>query len=147
MIASLGTDIRPQAHNVSIGAQVDLVKIWSFAEAHILPKLQNKAMRELLGVFGRRCVHMQTSELAYEITPSESAMRKMIVDEDVFDFASDDYDDRYNTEWFSQMGLVNHYLHDFTRRLAACKGGTCDHGDDCQPSNMKDQSRYMVPED
>lgn len=126
------------------GFQNQLISLWSFADAHLMPELQNEAMRHFLQLSGFLTMLSETASLAYEKTADGSAMRRAVVSENVYDYMTFDY--HFDERWFADMGSVEKFLYDFTKSLTACKGKTCDHKDTCSPSRMVDQSRYMVPE-
>jgi hypothetical protein len=130
--------------------QKKLIRLWSFADRHLLPKLQNAAMRGLLGVCQSHWILPGVVKVAYECSPSDgSALRRMILAQIIADFLSlaKSY---FNAPWFKAMADIDdELLANFTWGVAACREESCDHEHGCDPSKLDEEGRrqYMVDED
>ena len=61
--------------------QLIAVRVWIFAERHFIPALQDLAMRNLYTLLARLFPHNITVREAYENSPPNSAMRKIMMRE------------------------------------------------------------------
>jgi hypothetical protein len=70
-------------------AQVTLAKMWCFGEVHLLPKLQNCAMRALIDNLDRYQVDFEALAIAKDETQLESPLGQVLVEKAATGYANE----------------------------------------------------------
>ena len=101
-------------------AQTAFVRLWCFADAYLMPKLQNAAMILLLECLENSRTNAGAAKLALELTSSGSPVRDAVMDELVSDYTrgpKGERDDRYSEEEMDTLGATPGFMSELTTRL------------------------------
>lgn len=100
-----------------------LVRLWSFAEEHLMPKLQNAAMKELLATLESFHLMPGAVRVAFDTTSSDSIMRRMVVEEAVCDY---ELGRKAHREEMDEFGAIPGFMLSFVECMQDRSNGDCD---------------------
>lgn len=117
-----------------------LVRLWCFAEALLLPNLQNETMRYLLKVLDSSRVRVQAIRLMTELAAEDSVLHSTVMREVACDYKQD----TYTIEEANELGALPGVMYELTTRLL--KRDEYKNEPLSYRAADDDQGRYMVPE-
>lgn len=94
---------------------MSLVKLWQFGEAHLIPRMQNCAMRVLLDLTQYVHTEAEVLKVAYEGAPTDSALFRFAIREARFEYL--DHGEGLSEEGFESLAQVQGFLSDIMRPL------------------------------
>jgi hypothetical protein len=83
-----------------------MIKLWCFGEEHLLPKLQNAAMRALIANFGNTHTSVQAVRTVNEISQDESRVWKVVMNELAHDYNTIKHDPNAVEELKTIPGVI-----------------------------------------
>lgn len=116
--------------------------MWSFADAYLMPKLQNMAMKILIDLFQLNPISVECVRIAFEVD-ADGPLRIVCVREALYDIQAECGKVKPEIEDFS---VIPGFFVPFVKQMHACHGYCCDHETDCTPSLSKDYKTYSVAE-
>lgn len=123
-----------------------LIRTWAFGEEHLMPDLQNKAMRALLVFLKVMSLNPRMIRRAFEVTSEDSMLRKAIVHEAVYDWKAGNLRDEGQME---RLGTIPGLFKIWTSTVARYGGDCTCHNcevlkDFARPTRGDNWERYMV---
>lgn len=128
------------AHARRSELQCALVRLWTFGDAYLIPKLQNLAMKELINLLDICTVSSEAVNLAFETAAMDSPSRRVFVKECVQDY------EELSVQDMDMLGALPGFFLRFTEQILRCPGKGCKHWPKCTPSDHKEYSRFYVKE-
>jgi hypothetical protein len=140
-----------------------LIKLWFFASAYKMPKLQNEAMRRFLDLMVDWQIELETIRLATkghldECTSDDGLARpnvvqdeflaKVVLSEVAARYMDLDLRDHYDDDWVIRIAIIPNFMRTIMLQIYSCGGKDCGHRGACYPSLLSDGERaqYMVLE-
>ena len=123
------------------------IRLWCFADACLMPHLQNQAMQAFLNLLEYTRVDATAIRLGFELTSEDSVLRLAMMEEAVYDYGSKREVERgLKVEAMDILGTIPGLMASFVEKLIECRGAECAHDPKCRVTTGKGHARFMVKE-
>ena len=116
------------------------IRLWCFADAYLLPKIQNEAMRAFLDHLRSSRVRIESVRLAFELASEHSPLHSAVMNELIYDCGRL----AYNVEDMDYLGTIAGLMYKVVAKLRASLDGTEE--SEWKGTSKNDIGEYMVPE-
>lgn len=125
----------------AIDHQIKLFRLWGFAEAYLLPRLQNETMECLCDFLMFHRLQPAAAHVAFEVS-SRDLLEYFCVKQAANDWRSSYYDE----DDLTVLGGIPGFMNMMLNSIEECRqrGCLCHQSKPCRPSLQRERKSYMV---